>query len=222
MADWQGRLKRLMALAEDQAGTPEGDLAARLARDIMVRRNRQLSTLQPSSRDSVDPFVRVPLDLGGRAHWRRELSGIVAQHCECVCSIAEGHARLSGRRSGVLVSEYLYKVMSRCLKQEQVAWLGTNDLLDDPVAARNFSQSAVLALRHRLRQIREQEVADHSVTALVCADFQALRQWLAKQGVRLQVAAPFGFALSQDGYQVGYSIPLHDAVETGDSESDLW
>ena len=222
MTDWQGRIHRLMALAEDQAGTPEGDLAARLARDIMVRRNRQLSSLRLKSRNELDPFSRADLDLGGRAHWRRVLSGIVAQHCECVCSIADGQARLTGRRSGVLVATYLYRVMSRCLAGQQVAWLGEHNLLDDAVAARNFGESAVLALRHRLRQIRENEAADPSLTSLVCADMAALQKWLAQQGVTLQAAAPFGFALSQEGYRAGYTIPLHDAVEAGDSESDLW
>ena len=222
--DWQKRLRRLIALAEDQAGTPEGELAARLAREIMEARKAELRGLGGEARDAQDPFCRISLSLGGKAFWRRRVASLTARHCECICSFVGHQARMSGRRSSVQVAAYLYRIMSRSIAVEQAAWLGQSRLLDDARAANDFAQSAVLALESRLRQMREAEAEDPESTALVLADHQALRDWLARSGVTLKRAAPFPFAYLQAGYEAGYRVPLHDAVEEGEGTEveDAW
>ena len=211
--DWRERLRRLMALAEDQAGTPEGEIAARLAREIMDAQKAELLNLDQAARDELDPFVRVELDLGGQAFWRRRVASLTARHCECLCSFVGAQARLSGRRSDVQIAAYLYRVMSRAISVEQVAWLGSNRLLDDTTAANDFAQSAVLALENRLREMRQAETQSPQTTALVRADQRALRRWLSANGVRLKSAVPFPFSYSQEGYAAGYRVPLRKAVE---------
>lgn len=212
MTDWQNRLRRLIALAEDQAGTPEGDLAARIAREIMEARRAEMRGLDLDTRNDRDPFTRASLDLGGKAFWRRRVASITARHCDCLCSFAEQNARLSGRRSAVLVAEYLYRVMSRTIAVEQAAWLGQHQLLDDARAANDFAQSAVLALENRLKNMRDKETLNPETTAVVRSDRDALRSWLRGRGVRLKKEVPFPFGYSQDGYEAGYRVPLQKSV----------
>ncbi len=213
MRDWRVRLQRLKALAEDQAGTPEGELAARLARELTMDRHRQLAGVDLATRNRVDPFMRQDLDLGGRAFWRRRVASLTAHHCDCLCSFSGQQARLSGRRSSVLVAEHLYRVMSRSISVERAAWLGSNHLLDDSRAGRDFSHSAVLALQHRLVTLRRQDEEAAESRALVRSDRKALRGWLEGQGVILKPDVPFAYAYTQDGYEAGYRVPLQGAVE---------
>ncbi|MEL6343890.1 MAG: hypothetical protein AAFV53_12205 [Myxococcota bacterium] len=213
MKDWKTRLRRLIALAEDQAGTPEGELAARLARQIMAERRATLTALDLEQRNAQDPFIRQPLDLGGKAYWRRRVASLTAIHCDCVCSFSGNNARLSGRQSSVVVAAYLYRVMSRSITWEQTAWLGQRQLLDHATAGNDFAQSAVLALENRLAALRDAENEDVDVTALVKRDRRALLAWLAERGVTLKADAPFPFAYSQDGYAAGRRIPLFKALE---------
>lgn len=212
MKDWRARLRKLVALAEDQAGTPEGDIAARLAREIMAARRQELQGQDLSTRERLDPFTRKVVDLGGKAFWRRRVASLTALHCECLCSFVSQEARLSGRQSAVLVSEYLYRVMSRNIVLEQVAWLGARDLLEDMRAANDFAQSAVLALDNRLRDMRQEACSDSQAAALIRTDQEALRRWLAQRGVRLKKEVPFPFAYSQDGYEAGYRVPIQKSV----------
>lgn len=214
MRDWQNRLKKLMALAADQAGTPEGEIAARLAQKIMDSRRVALQELDEEQRNAQDPFSRAPLDLGGKAFWRRRVASLVAQHCDCICSFVGHEGRLSGRRSSVLIAEYLYRVMSRSIVVEQTAWLGKHSLLEDRRAANDFAQSAVLALDSRLRSIREEQPMHPQTTALVRSDRAALRRWLSKRGVTLKKEIPFPFAYTQEGYEAGFRVPLQKAVTT--------
>jgi hypothetical protein len=213
MRDWKVRLERLKALAEDQAGTPEGELAARLAREITLDRHRQLSGMDLETRNQVDPFMRQDLNLGGKAFWRRRVASLTAHHCDCLCSFSGQQARLSGRRSSVLVADHLYQVMSRSITMEQIAWVGSNNLLDDPRAGRDFAHSAVLALQHRLVTLRQQDKENPESRALVRSDRKALRGWLEGQGVSLKADVPFPYAYTQDGYEAGYRVPLQGAVE---------
>jgi hypothetical protein len=215
MRDWKVRLARLRALAEDQAGTPEGELAARLAREITLDRHRQLSSMDLQTRNQVDPFIRQDLDLGGKAFWRRRVASLTAHHCDCLCSFSGSLARLSGRRSSVLVAEHLYRVMSRSIAVEKTAWLGSNMLLDDARAGRDFAHSAVLALQHRLHGLRQQDQESPESTALARSDRKALLGWLEGQGVSLKPDVPFPYAYTQDGYEAGYRVPLQGAVEDG-------
>ena len=61
------RLAKLEALATDRAGTPEGELAARLARQLLAKidqaTRRHLAT---------DPISELAVPLGGEQRWRRK------------------------------------------------------------------------------------------------------------------------------------------------------
>lgn len=218
------RVRKLLALAEDRAGTPEGETAARLARRLLREHQQELAGLSLEEQDRVDPFVRRELLLGGSAHWRCRLFCAVALHCGCVAGYRPGAGVgwLYGRQGAVEVAEHLYLVLARALTHERVMFLFTRGAglgeLERDRAANNFCQSAILALESRMQQQREQErdLAPEGF-ALLAQRNQGLRDWMRRQGHQPRRSVPFAFTLSEDGYQAGWRLPLQDAV-TGERE----
>jgi hypothetical protein len=113
------RVAKLLALAGDQAGTPEGDLAAATARRVM----EQYGLTDGQVANGGDPLIRVDVLLGGGEAWRRDLVNTVAHHCTCfplsVVGLLPRRMEVFGRRSSCQVTEYLFsylsaEVMRRC------------------------------------------------------------------------------------------------------------
>lgn len=209
------RIRKLVNLALDQEGTPEGETAMRLARDLMLERNVELSQLGVDERERVDPFTRSRLELGGRAHWRCKLLSLVARHCECVAGWTSGGAgSLYGRKSSVEVAEYLFVVLLRQLCLERAAFIAA---LPDPDAedigrrTRDFCQTALLALSTRFEHLRGAEAPES--TALVRQASRGLGTWMERSGHALSKEPPFGFSYDEAGYRAGYRLPLVEAVE---------
>jgi hypothetical protein len=213
------RIRKLLALAHDQEGTPEGEAAARRARALMRAQSVALADLDPAERAARDPIVRRALDLGGKEHWRRQLAGQVALHCECVLTLArgDGGAFLYGHRSGVDIAEYLLVLLGREVEKAREARFRPE--LDRASRARDlqdFTQSAVLALQNRLRALRLGEGAGEE-TRLVHQRTRELHAWLEARGYRFKPAPPSPFGYHQEGYEAGHRIPMHDAVAVGDA-----
>lgn len=209
------RIRKLVNLALDQEGTPEGETAMRLARDLMLERNVELSQLELDERDRVDPFQRSRVELGGRAHWRCKLMSLVATHCECVAGwTSTGSGSFYGRRSAVEVAEYLFVVLLRQLSLERagfIAGMREPDAADAGRRIRDFCSTALLALSLRLEQLRG--VESQECTALVRQSSRGLGDWMARTGRSLKKEPPFGFAYEPEGYRAGYRLPLLGAVE---------
>ncbi|MCB9761477.1 MAG: DUF2786 domain-containing protein [Alphaproteobacteria bacterium] len=213
------RIRKLFALAADQTGTPEGVAAARIARELMTRQSYDLAQLDPAAAEDADPFVRRRILLGGPAHWRCRLIAAVARHCECVAGYKPGLGRASlyGRRSTVEIAEYLYVVLSRALTRERVAWMmAEGSLIQEPERTRranDFTQSAILALRSRMEELRrgQRDVRPQDY-ALVRSRAEGLDRWMEEAGFGLKKDPPFPFAYSEDGYRAGYRLPLVEAL----------
>ena len=209
------RIRKLVNLALDQEGTPEGETAMRLARQLMVDRNLELSQLGLDERERVDPFTRSRLELGGRAHWRCKLLSLVALHCECVAGwTSAGSGSLYGRRSSVEVAEYLFVVLLRQLSLERAGFLAAQpdpDAEDLGRRTRDFCQTALLALSLRLEHLRGAEAPES--TALVRQSSRGLGDWMERTGQSLSTEPPFGFSYDEAGYRAGYRLPLVEAVE---------
>ncbi|HJN75661.1 MAG TPA: DUF2786 domain-containing protein [Myxococcota bacterium] len=210
------RIRKLVNLALDQEGTPEGDTAMRLARDLMVERNVELSQLGLDERERVDPFRRSRVELGGKAHWRCKLMSLVAQHCECVAGWSTaGTGSFYGRKSAVEVAEYLFVVLLRQLCLERAAFIAgvaRPEAQDAGGRIRDFCQTALLALSLRLEQLRSAEAPE--CTALVRQSSRGLGDWMDGSGHALAKEPPFGFSYDEDGYRAGYRLPLVGAVES--------
>lgn len=210
------RIRKLLALAADQEGTPEGDAAARLARRLMHRYDLAGEALHDTA---GDPIARLPLDVDGRVLWRRRLAAAVARHCECALSWSpsEHQAYIYGRRSGVAVAEYLHAVLCREVElarrryDEELPMMTGGE--ERARLARDFTSSAVLAIENRLTALRREEA--HTLPeqcAIVSRRGADLRAWMEGQGVRFTRQPPGIFAYNADGYAAGHAIALHDAV----------
>jgi len=207
----EARVRKLLNLARDQAGTPEGESAARLARTLM----RDQARARLGADDPSDPHQRLRLDLGAPAPWRRRLAAAVARHCACVAAWPPGGSTvvLFGRASALAVAEYLLAVTLREVEaaRGQAAERGAG-----PAELNAFCHSAVTALESRLRSLRDGEAHDDpSGAALVRQEDRGVRAWMEAQGLRPTAAPPWVSPHSPAGWAAGREIPLHDAVRAG-------
>ena len=226
MRDYSERIRKLLALAADQAGTPEGEAAARIARRLMIARARQMDGLSPADRQARDPYVRAPLAIGGGESWRRRLAAAVARHCECrlAWSWANREAALYGPRSGTEIAEFLYTVLARRVDGARAAFSARLEAPDDQRARREggFCHSAVLALEGRLEALRRQEdTRDPEGGALVVSARHRLEEWLREQGIPFRPPPSAPHAFSQDGYLFGHRVPIQDGVTRGDDSDQI-
>ncbi len=219
------RIRKLMALAEDQQGTPEGEAAARMARRLMFSQAKEQASRRYRGLPDPDPLQRHRFDLGGPDRWRRRLLASVARHVGCLAAWPRGadHAFVFGHRSAVEVAEYLYVLLSRELTQASTRWLRQHapvqslaEAQDDPDEIKRragFCHSAVTAVDTRLHALRgSEDGADPTGTALVLDRRGAVEAWVKAQGVSLSPPAERPWRHSQEGYLAGYHIPLLDAV----------
>jgi hypothetical protein len=220
------RIQKLLALAADQAGTPEGELAARMARRLLRERAWALAGLSPGERRRAEPYLRQPLALGGEEAWRRRLGGAVARHCACrlAWSWSRRQASLYGPESGVAITEYLFAVTSRRISEGCARYLSERQVPEAlrPQADRAYCHSAVLALEARLERLRLGEAAvDPEGDALVLAGARDLDAWLREKGLTARPPPHVRHDYSQDGYDLGRAIPLQDAVCAGEDPGAL-
>jgi hypothetical protein len=225
MLDPSARIRKLLDLARDQAGTPEGDAAARIARRLMLRHARTHAAAACAGIPDSDPIRRWNLELGGDERWRRRLATSVARHCACIAAWRRGGsvARFFGHTSAQPIVEYLYVVLSREVEEAGARWLREEapaltqaEAERDPenlVRLRDFSQSAVTALDNRLAEMRATERGeDPTGTALVVARGRDVRKWMEDEGVQLDKSPRRPWRHSPAGWEAGARIGFHEAV----------
>ncbi len=208
----QQRLTKLLALAADREGTPEGEQAAAKARELLRRlaKERQVTAVT----DPLDPFVRGVLHLGLSAPWRRRLAAAVARHAGCASGAEPASDRviLFGRRSALAIADYLYAIFAREIGIARSEWRQANPEAN-PTEVNSFCHSAVTAVEHRLRDLRRGESqVDPVGTALVRADGRDLEAWMEAQGVRIVRGAPSPYGFNGEGYAAGHGISVHEGV----------
>jgi len=216
----QDRIRKLLALAADQAGTPEGELAAKLARQMVTARARELAGLPHARRRAAEPYIRRPISLGGDSGWRRRLGSATARHCACrlAWSWKERSAALYGPTSGVDIAEFLYLHASSRIERAVTTFLAEREIPEARLAEveRAFCHSAVLALEGRFDGLRRQELtADPEGTALVLAADRDLDAWLNEEGIPSRPPPFSRHAFSGQGYAFGNEVPIQDAVRGG-------
>ena len=217
------RIAKLLRLARDQEGTPEGDAAARIARKLM-RQSAHARARAWSARSDL-PVVQRRVELHHRWPWRRRLAAAVARHCACVAAWPQrgSHVLLFGAVGSLDIADYLLEVLLRELDCARAAWLTrqADHVPGEPpgpeLARRTtgFCSSAVRAVEARLRALREEEsTVDPTGHALVRDEARSVDHWLQDQGITLKAGAPDPYAFRKDGWTAGHAIALHDAVTT--------
>ncbi|MBL8618199.1 MAG: DUF2786 domain-containing protein [Deltaproteobacteria bacterium] len=209
------RVAKLLALAQDQAGQPEGELAAEKARALLRRLALDRADEPQGAGPERDPYLRRARPLGAPSPWRRRLAASVAAHCACVCAwtTATDQVVLFGRESALQICDYLIEVLMREVVERRDGWRAEHP--DASGAEINgFCHSAVTAIEHRLRDSRAEERRRWAeANALVRHETQQLEDWLSAQGLDWQPARPAPYGFSGDGYAAGHAIPVHGGVD---------
>lgn len=206
------RLRKLLALAADQAGSPEGQAAAAKARMLLRRLAHERQ--RPGQRAAEPTIEQLRLSLGAPSPWRRRLAAAVASHCATVAAWPEDPLQVVffGRRSALLIAEYLLAVLLREVVEARDAWRAAQPEASG-AALNGFCHSAVTAIEHRLRDQREAERgADREGSALVRYEGDSVEAWLRAQGVGAADAPPSPYGFNQAGYIAGHGIPVHGGV----------
>lgn len=215
------KIRKAMALAERQAGTPEGDTAARIARKLMHRHAVELHQLEE---DESDPLIKSTFTIQKKTVWRRELMHGVAKHCELLCLTVTGTRRLTlyGRRSGVEIAEYLYAVILRQIERafdahvNHLKGLGiwaTTSAGRKRSARNSFCRSAVWAVRERLKGMRDVEAVEDPQTTALMAKRSAEAERFAKQsGTSWRYSGASDWSWSQSGGDAGAAVNINSGV----------
>ena len=220
-ASVERQIAKLLHLARDQDGTPEGEAAARIARKLM-RASARARAQHWSQRSDITVQQR-RFELGARWPWRRRLAATVARHCACVAAWPSRgtHVVLFGAVGSLDIADYLLKVLLREIDEARMAWLSKQkdydpfDVLPPDLARRTtgFCSSAVGAIEGRLRAMRQEESnVDPTGHALVLDEAGSVKAWMEAQGIALKKGAPSPYAFSTEGWHAGHDIALHDAV----------
>jgi hypothetical protein len=220
------RIAKLLQLARDQEGTPEGETAARIARKLM--RDSARDRARAWSQRSDITILQRRFELGARWPWRRRLAAAVAKHCACVAAWPRRgtHVILFGAAGTLDIADYLLVVLLREVDEARAGWLAEqpdydpSEPLPPDLARRStgFCNSAIGAIEARLRAMRQEEsTVDPTGHALVLAEAASVQDWLRDQGIDLKKGAPDPYAFSREGWHAGHGIALHDAVATPDT-----
>lgn len=164
------RIAKALALAKNQAGTPEGETAARIAKNMMDSHAITMADLDAVSREKQDPLAKVETDLGARSQWRRELMFSVLNHCTVRGVFIFGSARMQlfGHSHDIEVAKYLYDVILRQLVNAANAnakalpdWYSQGEKKRE---YNSFVCSAVEGVKSKLRDIRKEAAKERAAT----------------------------------------------------------
>jgi len=147
------KIQKLLRLADDQAGRPEGELAAEKAAKLMRDHAVAMADLPADEADAIDPDVPKYFFEVGKG-WRIHLAWALAQHCNVYALRAQRnyccntdstpkawedmtkrerkqqrfvYAYLCGKQSDIEVFEYLYVVCERQIMAAAKAYAKTDD-----------------------------------------------------------------------------------------------
>lgn len=206
------RIRKLLRLAEDQDGQPEGRAARKRALALMESHGLSMSSVD--LKGEAD-FRSRAFELGAKEAWRRTLVHAIADYFDCVALYEKGatEAQTYGPEVALPQVEYTFVVYMR---QLQRAWARhTQDMKDvgvwQPLSHReqletreSFCVSFVLGVKERLEADREAEKReDPRSHAASMRQRRDLDRWMRRAGVRWR-ARPTGVgSLNSEGFRAG-------------------
>lgn len=220
------KIRKLLRLAEDQGGTPEGNAALGRAESMMATYGLQRSSLQLQGDDGQE-FKHRQFEMGRSEAWRRTLVHAIADYFDCVALYEKDSDAVEtyGAQSALPQVEYTYVVY---LRQLQLAWKEeAQRLMDEAVwghlnkrgkleAREQFCVSYVLGVKDRLERDRQQESREDPMGSRVSHEHRkSLNRWMKKAGVRWRANPKGVSSFSSEGYKAG----LESEVNPGMSRS---
>ncbi len=218
------KIVKLLALADNQEGLPEGELAAKLAARMMREHAISEADVNGVSLDT-DPLLEGVI-LSGRTSWRSKLAYVLAKHCNCTAlrhthNINSGgsqtaYMKIFGHRTDVEVCQYLYELCEKQIDKATEDWKKTREGTRYG-EGQAFRESAIMGLSQKLHDIRAAgQTEDPTGTALVLSRAKKADEYMrsvAKIDGKYKGGSKSGF--SSEGYEAGRKIRLHAGVGDG-------
>jgi hypothetical protein len=230
------KIEKVLRLAANQAGTPEGETAAALASRMMAAHAVEMADLDLDKAGDPDPIEKSSFD-SPHSRWRSLLAQLIAEHCQCEGLYSSGRGwqriHLYGHRSDIEVAKYLYTLCERqivkaarqytadlpayseeyryCPEKERRTWV----MVGKRAKGNEFRVSAVHGLGVKLARIRAETRRENPTgTALVSARRKTVEQWIANQK-DITVAHVRGRDSQHNpaGYEAGQQVNLAAGVE---------
>lgn len=220
------RIRKLLATAKDQEGLPEGELAAKMARDLMLEHAVEEVDLG----ETPEEVTRAEVETG-KSTWQRLVADAVATHCSCRFLFAPGYPKgwIWGRPGDIEIARYLLEVITRQIEQAteryRVARQARFHLLlggvgqIDPGHMKEilnaFRCSAAAGVIIKLEQIRRtQETTHKKGTALMVLRQDKTDEAIKRaMGKKPREVKPERTEANADGFRAGLAITLNPAIK---------
>lgn len=232
------KIAKILAKAEDQAGTPEGELASKLATKMMREHAISMAEVGGVNLES-DPLIEDTIEVG-RVTWRAKLAWALARHCNCKAIrftirknqkwipgkgyVPSGSQtaiiRLYGHKTDVEVCQYLYEVCERQIKKAVRDWkrtrkaqLGGGRIPYSEGQA--YRESMIVGLESKLYEIRKAgQKQDSKGTALVLRRAERAQEFMESRVEKIgtyKKSTKGGF--NYDAFEKGKQMRLHKGVK---------
>jgi hypothetical protein len=215
------KVEKMLRVARDQAGTPEGETAAALAHKYMRAHAVSMAEIDLDRQLAADPMiqrdVRTPVSI-----WRRILLDAVAVHCSCRSLYNSSGGiqivHVYGHKTDVEVAEFLYAICERQIEAAARHYVAGLDEWwsrgDKRSMGNDFRRSAVRGLKVKLAELRKVD-READGTALVVARGDRVSAWV-EDTVEYRNSTVAARNLNAEGWRAGQAVSLTAGV-TGDN-----
>ena len=219
------KIEKLLRLAQDQDGTPEGETAARLAHRMMAAHAIEMASIDLDKQAEHDPLEQQRMKVRTSV-WRRRLADVLANHCNCKTAYTsmQGIGQfifMYGHRTDVEVLRYLYEICERQIEQAARRYVNGLDSYwydrgEKKSMGNDFRRSAVIGLSGKLRKIRQDTKVENATGfALVVGRKEKVSKWVSSN-FTFRSGSDSTYNHNSDGYQAGSKVSL-SAGMTGTS-----
>lgn len=214
------KVRKLLRLAEDQAGQPEGELARGLADALLKEHGLSRAQVELGG----DEFKHRAMALGAAAAWRRTLVHVIADYFDCVALFEREaeEAQTFGPDHLLPHVEYAFVVYMNQLRrawkahagglEEDGTW-GRLSRAQQVEAREAFATSFVIGVRERLEADRRKERQEDPVGAGAMSERRrSLDRWMRSGGVRWRQGFSGVHGFDAEGYRAGLEAEVEAAL----------
>ncbi len=213
------RLKKMMALAQDQAGRPEGELAAKKAHALMMQHAIEMVDLGSDEPQEEIDTLKMKI---GHSNWKRSLLNVIASYCNCSMYFisATPTGCIVGFPAEVEVAKYLYGVVVREIERHSKAYVKSYcknrpwiDRGDKRRLGTSFKVSAVQGVREKVNAIKAASQTTNEVgTALMVNRKQKVDQWVKENLNMRSHRNSYQTNYNEAGFRAGKNVSLSQGI----------
>lgn len=218
------RVKKLLRLAEDQVGTPEGRNARQRAEELLERHGMSWSVVSSPDWVGVLDFRHRRFEVGRDEPWRHTLVATIATYLDCVALHHRGATEVEtyGPEAALPQVEYVFSVY---LRQLRTAWRTYGEALDEEGIWTNLTRaqkfdtrqaycvSFVLGVKERLEADRRAELErDPTAARDARRQQEELDRWMRQAGVRWRSTANDIQQINPEAYAAGQTAQVSSAM----------